>query len=186
MVEKSCIASLEPIPVVKGKYVHFLCIFGLWGELLKKIGWTRFGNRWDRFWLLSMHKSRGSVPWLGGSCICAGRALVWVLPWLLWWFAPLCELAFVSVVLIRCPCLRGPRLSSFKWSCSLPLLAFDRLFEYLCSFLFFFLFSSVTKCVCCQCTHQDRDWEPVWFEDRWMLASWCDEWLTTLCGLTLG
>jgi hypothetical protein len=26
----------------------------------------------------------------------------------------------------------------------------------------------------------------VWFEDRWMVASWCDEWLTTLCGLTLG
>jgi hypothetical protein len=26
----------------------------------------------------------------------------------------------------------------------------------------------------------------VWFEDRWMVASWCDEWLTTLCGLILG
>jgi hypothetical protein len=25
----------------------------------------------------------------------------------------------------------------------------------------------------------------VWFEDRWKVASWCDEWLTTLCGLTL-
>jgi hypothetical protein len=25
-----------------------------------------------------------------------------------------------------------------------------------------------------------------WFEDRWMVASWCDEWLTTLCGLILG
>jgi hypothetical protein len=29
-------------------------------------------------------------------------------------------------------------------------------------------------------------WEPVWFEDWWMVASWCDERLTTLCGLTLG
>jgi hypothetical protein len=26
----------------------------------------------------------------------------------------------------------------------------------------------------------------VWFEDRWMIASLCDEWLTMLCGLTLG
>jgi hypothetical protein len=25
-----------------------------------------------------------------------------------------------------------------------------------------------------------------WFEDRWMVASLCDEWLTTLCGLILG
>jgi hypothetical protein len=26
----------------------------------------------------------------------------------------------------------------------------------------------------------------VWFEDRWMVVSLCDEWLTTLCGLILG
>jgi hypothetical protein len=26
----------------------------------------------------------------------------------------------------------------------------------------------------------------VWFEDRLMVTSWCDEWLTMLCGLTLG
>jgi hypothetical protein len=26
----------------------------------------------------------------------------------------------------------------------------------------------------------------VWFEDRWMVTSWCDEWLTTLRGLILG
>jgi hypothetical protein len=26
----------------------------------------------------------------------------------------------------------------------------------------------------------------VWFEDRWMVASLCDEWLTTLCGQILG
>jgi hypothetical protein len=26
----------------------------------------------------------------------------------------------------------------------------------------------------------------VWFEDRWMVASLCDEWLTTFCGLILG
>jgi hypothetical protein len=26
----------------------------------------------------------------------------------------------------------------------------------------------------------------VWFKDRWMVASRCDEWLTMLCGLILG
>jgi hypothetical protein len=26
----------------------------------------------------------------------------------------------------------------------------------------------------------------VWFEDRWMVASLCDEWLTMLCGLIIG
>jgi hypothetical protein len=26
----------------------------------------------------------------------------------------------------------------------------------------------------------------VWLEDLWMVASWCDELLTTLCGLILG
>jgi hypothetical protein len=32
----------------------------------------------------------------------------------------------------------------------------------------------------------DRCEDHVWFEDRWMVATLCDEWLTTLCGLILG
>jgi hypothetical protein len=49
-VEKCCIASLEPIPRVKGELVHFFCIFGFWGYgLLCEIGLTGFGNRSDRF-----------------------------------------------------------------------------------------------------------------------------------------
>jgi hypothetical protein len=35
----------------------------------------------------------------------------------------------------------------------------------------------------------DQAWpseDHVWFEDRWMVASLCDEWLTMLCGLILG
>jgi hypothetical protein len=31
-----------------------------------------------------------------------------------------------------------------------------------------------------------RSEDHVWFEDRWMVASLCDEWLTMLCGLILG
>jgi hypothetical protein len=31
-----------------------------------------------------------------------------------------------------------------------------------------------------------NDEDHVWFEDRCMVASLCDEWLTTFCGLILG
>jgi hypothetical protein len=37
----------------------------------------------------------------------------------------------------------------------------------------------------CQ-SHSPKSEDHVWFEDRWMVASLCDEWLTTLCGLILG
>jgi hypothetical protein len=55
------------------------------------------------------------------------------------------------------------------------------------SFLFFFLLSLVTKsCVLSMHSSRGEIEDHVWFEDRWRVASWCDEWLTTLCGLTLG
>jgi hypothetical protein len=64
------------------------------------------------------------VHWFRGSLhVCRGSSL---------WFFELCfgglrsllELCFVSDVSSRCPCLRGPRLVFFKWSCSLPLFGF--------------------------------------------------------------
>jgi hypothetical protein len=36
-------------------------------------------------------------------------------------------------------------------------LAFDRLLEFLFICFFYFSFSPITKCVCCQCTHQGGD-----------------------------
>jgi hypothetical protein len=35
-------------------------------------------------------------------------------------------------------------------------------------------------------TLKDFGEDPVWFEDRWLVASLCDEGLTMLCGLILG
>jgi hypothetical protein len=46
-VEKRCIASLEPIPKIKGELVHFFCIFGFWGV------WSVVSKRPDRFWQLA-------------------------------------------------------------------------------------------------------------------------------------
>jgi hypothetical protein len=60
------------------------------------------------------------------------------------WFGGLRSLfehSFVSDVLSRCPCLRGPRLVFFKWSCSLPLFVFRSLVGvfFICFFSFSFL-----------------------------------------------
>jgi hypothetical protein len=63
-VEKSCIASLEPITRVKRELVHFFCIFGFWGvRSAVQIGLTGFGgtcltgfrNRPDRLLTQNLH-----------------------------------------------------------------------------------------------------------------------------------
>jgi hypothetical protein len=67
---------------------------------------------------------------------------------------------FISVVLSRYPCLRGPRFFSLKWSLLDFCLAFYDLFEFFVRFFSFSLFSKLITCVCCQCTHQGGDWGP--------------------------
>jgi hypothetical protein len=55
------------------------------------------------------------------------------------------------------------------------------------SFLFFFFFFLGLPNVCVvNALIKGEIEDHVWFEDRWMVASLCDEWLTTLCGLILG
>jgi hypothetical protein len=200
-VEKSCIASLQHIPWVKGELVHFFCI-GLLGGVVcctksvwlilvtgliffGGIGLTGFGNRPDRF-----------VPRVGtcsgGACIRAGGVLVF--------FGGLCyflEHSFVSDVSSRCPCLGGRDLSSSSDLALCLSLAFDRLLEFLFVCFFSFSFSLITKCVCCQCTHQGGDWLPcvvrgpvdgrflVW----WVIENvvWTESWLSIAgagCSLT--
>jgi hypothetical protein len=114
------------------------------------------GHRSDRWWwpvwpvraelmqllcflqVLFMHWFRGSLH------VCRGSSL-WIFEL---YFGGLCsflEHSFVSDVLSRCPCLRGPRLVFFEWSCSLPLFGFRSLVGVsFCSFRFFFFFSLVT------------------------------------------
>jgi hypothetical protein len=90
----------------------------------------------------------------GGACIHAGGALcvTWILVVLFyrWCRALLSHLdeSAILVVLSRCPCLRGSRFFSLKWSCLSFCLAFDHLFEFLVCFFSFSLFSElVTMCV---------------------------------------
>jgi hypothetical protein len=129
--------------------------------------------------VVCMHSSRGELHWFRGSSL-------WFFEL---WFGGLCSLpehSFVSDVSSRCPCLRGPRLVFFKWSFSLLFFGFRSLVGVsFYSFLFFF-FSLRLLYVCfVNALIKGEIEDHVWFEDQWMVASWCDEWLTTLCGLIL-
>jgi hypothetical protein len=55
-------------------------------------------------------------------------------------------------------------------------LAFDRLLEFplVVSFVFAFLFGYQNVCVV-NALIKGEIQSHVWFEDRWMVASWCDE-----------
>jgi hypothetical protein len=105
-------------PKCQGGACAFLLHFVFWGcGLLYQIGLTDFGNRPDRFCVTGL-TGFGNLPnrfvpsgktCSGGVCICVGGALVC--------FGGLCsllELVFDSVGSSRCPCLRGPSLSSIK------------------------------------------------------------------------
>jgi hypothetical protein len=66
-------------------------------------------------------------------------------------------------------------------------LAFDRLLRFLFILFLFFFFSLVLLHVgVVNAVIMGEIEDHVWFEDRWMVASLCDERLTTLCGLILG
>jgi hypothetical protein len=111
-----------------------------------------------------LHLFRGEL-----ACVQGELFMIFVL-----WFGglrSLLEHSFVSDVLSRCPCLRGPRLVFFKWSCSLPFLAFDRLLVFLLFVSFLFLFSQeLYVCVVNALIKREIE-DHVWFKDRWMVAS---------------
>jgi hypothetical protein len=95
------------------------------------------------------------------------------------WFGGLSSLhehGFVAEASSRCPCLRGPRLVFLKSSCSLLFFGFRSLVEvpFYSFFSFPFLFHYQILCVVNSVIKGEIE-DHVWFEDRWMLASWCDE-----------
>jgi hypothetical protein len=119
---------------------------------------------------------QGELHWFRGSLhVCRGSSL-WFFK--LWFggLRSLLEHSFVSDVSSRCPCLRGPRLVFFRWSFSLPLFGFRSLVGvsfYSSLFLFFSLLLLYVGVVNALIKGEIVD--HVWFEDRWMVASWCDE-----------
>jgi hypothetical protein len=79
----------------------------------------------------------GRVALVQGELACVQGELFVVFRALVGGLRSLLELCFVSDVSSRCPCLMGPRLVFFKWSCSLPFFGFRSLVGV--SFYSFFL-----------------------------------------------
>jgi hypothetical protein len=129
---------------------------------------------------------QGELHWFRGACMCAGGALCGFRV-LVWWFALFAWAWFCLGCVEPLPLPKGSETCLLRWSFSLPLFAFRSLVGVsFYSFLLFF-FSLVLLFVGVVNALIKREIEDhVWFEDRWMVASWCDEWLTTLCGLILG
>jgi hypothetical protein len=95
-----------------------------------------------------------------GACICAGGALCGVRA-LVWWFALFAWAWFCLGCVEPLPLPKGSEtcllqvifLFAFVWL-SIACWSFFLLVS------FIFLFSLVTSCGCCQCTHQGGDWGP--------------------------
>jgi hypothetical protein len=135
-----------------------------WGGLT---AWCRQSNRpgqaEQNFALCCIHMLHCCIV-SGGVCF-GSRELTYVQGELFvlfeLWFGGLFSLlehGFVSDVSSCCPCLRGPRFVLLQ---VILLFAFFWLSITCWSFFLFvsflFLFSRVTICVCCQCTHQGGD-----------------------------
>jgi hypothetical protein len=129
----------------------------------------------------------GGVALVQGKLACVQGELFVVFE--LWFggLRSLLEHSFVSDVSSRFPCLRGPRFVFFRWSLPLPLFCFRSLVGVsFYSFLFFFFSLLLLYVGVVNALFKGEIEDHVWFEDRWMVASWCDKWLTMLCRLILG
>jgi hypothetical protein len=83
------------------------------------------------------------------------------------------------------PLPQGTETLSLKWSyfgfCSTLITCLSSLFVFSSSLFYEF----VTMCVLSMQSSRGRLRTEA-SEDQWMVAPWCDEWLTTWCGLTPG
>jgi hypothetical protein len=137
--------------------VLFICSAPVWRVLLAGLtgqSWAIAAALFAR-WLACIHL--GGVALVQGELACVQGELFVVFE--LWFggFRTLLEYSFFSDVSSCFPCLTGPRLVFFKWSCSLPFLGFRSLVGVFLFISFLFLFSRVTICVSRQCTHRGGD-----------------------------
>jgi hypothetical protein len=141
-------------------------------------------DRWDLSWYNFSVSRGGSNALVQGELACVHGEIACVQGELFvifeLWFGglrSLLEHSFVSDASSRCPCLRGPRLVFFKWSCSLPLFVFRSLVGVsFYSFNFFFVSLRLLYVCVVNALIKGEIEDHVWFKDRWMVASLCDEW----------
>jgi hypothetical protein len=185
-----CCAPIWPVEVTSqigqsAGSVHMLgtsLIGGVGRSDRSELSWCRCSISWS-----SSHAFiQGELHWLRGSLhVCRVGLFVFFKLWI-GGLHSLLEHSFFSDVSSRCPCLRGPRLVFFNWSFSLPYFGFWSLVGVSIYSSIFFSFSLRLLYLCVVNTLITGVIEDhVWFEDRWMVASWCDEWLTTLGGVIL-
>jgi hypothetical protein len=112
--------SWSPVSPVRG-----LVLFTYWAPVWPVVVTGLTGQSWAD--AAALFSSTGLHAFIQGELACVQRELFVVFE--LWFgdLRSLLEHSFVSDVSSRCPCLRGPRIVFFKWSCSLPLFGFRSL-----------------------------------------------------------
>jgi hypothetical protein len=207
-LEMACWMHLEVFQVVSSQFWALMCT-GLTGrghrsDRSECWSYAHVGHRSDQWWWAvwpvraevvqlpcfqvvcalvheELHWFRGSMHVCRGNSLCIFRALFR-------WFA---LFAWALFCLGCVELLPLPKVSD-TWLLQVILLFVFVWLSIACwSFFLFvsflFLFSVVTF-VWVLLMHSSRGEikDHVWFEDRWMVVSLCDEWFTTLCGLILG
>jgi hypothetical protein len=99
----------------------------------------------------------GGVALVQGACMCAGGALCGFRA-LVWCFVLFVRACFCLGCVELLPLPKGIKTCLLQAILFFAFpLAFDCLLKFLLVVSFLFVFSLVTKCVCCQCTHQGGD-----------------------------
>jgi hypothetical protein len=110
--------------------------------------------------VICMHWFRGSCIGSGGACMCAGGALCGFRA-LVWWFVLFGWAKFCLRCAESLPLPQGSETCLLQVILVFAFLWFSiACWSFFLFVSFLFLFSQVTICVCCQCTHQGGDWGP--------------------------
>jgi hypothetical protein len=174
-----CVSPVWPVVVIglTGKRAGLVHMFstgltggGDWSDR-SELSWCSYFVFIKRFACIRP----GGGALVQGEHACVQGELFVVFEFLFGGLRSLLEHSFVSDVSSRFPCLRGPRLVFFKWSCSLPFFGFRSLVgvSFICFFYFFLSLRLLYVCVVNALIKGEIE-DHVWFEDRWMVASWCD------------
>jgi hypothetical protein len=167
--------------------ILFTCCTPVWPVVLTGLTGPGWADASALFSSSGLHAFvQGELHWFRGSLhVCRGSSL-WFSSFS-WCFVLFAWAQFCLGCVEPLPFPKGSETCFLQVILLLPFFGFRSLVGVsFYSFLFFFfslvlLFVGVVNAL----IKGEID-DHVRFEDRWMVASWCDEWLTTLCGLILG